>query len=135
MAPTRFYFSNAVGSVDFVPQGYVYLHWSGIPMTSVEFRALYVHVRNLLQQHQLKAILADHLAMPGPPDQADREWLLEQWLPAALATTALARYAVLPVPNPPQRLHNEAVLEGLASHLQVAVFDDIEQAKAWLQAV
>ena len=52
MIPTRFYFSNAVGSVDFVPDSYVYLHWSGAPLTSLEFRALYEHVRNLWQRHQ-----------------------------------------------------------------------------------
>ncbi|MBF9239444.1 hypothetical protein I2I05_18775 [Hymenobacter sp. BT683] len=133
MVPTRFYFSNAVGAVDFVPQAYVYLHWTGAPLTSPEFRALYVHVRNLLQRHKLKAILADHHAMPEAPDEADRLWLLDQWLPQTLAETALARYAALPTPDPGHRLHTETVLDGLRRRLQVAVFDDLDQASAWLQ--
>ncbi|GAA3921225.1 hypothetical protein [Hymenobacter algoricola] len=135
MAPTHFYFSNAVGSVDFVPHSYVYLHWSGAPLTSGEFRALYSHVRNLLQRHNLKAILADHQAMPTAPNEADRAWLLEQWLPETIAVTALARYAALPTRDPGRRLHTETVLEGLRHHLQVAVFEDLDQASAWLTAV
>ncbi|TGE25249.1 hypothetical protein E5K00_08685 [Hymenobacter aquaticus] len=134
MLPTRFYFSNAVGAVDFVPRGYVYLHWSGTPLTSVEFRALYMHVRNLLQRHKLQAILADHHAMPAAPDEADREWLLDQWLPETLAVTTLTRYAALPTPDPGRRLHTETVLQGLARHVRVAVFDDLEEASAWLTA-
>ncbi|TGE17369.1 hypothetical protein [Hymenobacter elongatus] len=134
MVPTRFYFSNAVGSVDFVPHSYVYLHWSGEPLTSGEFRALYSHVRNLLERYKLKAILADHQAMPTAPDEADREWLLEQWLPETIAVTALARYAALPTPDPARRLHTEIVLNGLCRHLEVAVFEDLDQASAWLTA-
>ncbi|SHL96507.1 hypothetical protein SAMN02746009_03712 [Hymenobacter psychrotolerans DSM 18569] len=61
LVPTRFYFPNAVGLIDHVPRTHVYLHWTGAPVSSVEFRALYVHICNLLQRHQLKAILADHL--------------------------------------------------------------------------
>ncbi|MBF9239845.1 hypothetical protein I2I05_20805 [Hymenobacter sp. BT683] len=133
MLPTRFYFSNAVGSVDFVPHAYVYLHWSGAPLSSGEFRALYVHARNLLQRHELKAILADHQAMPSAPDPADQQWLLTQWLPETVAATSLARYAALPTADPTRRLHTETVLEGLRQRLQVAVFSDLDQAGAWLQ--
>ena len=134
MVPTRFYFSNAVGSVDFVPDSYVYLHWSGAPLTSLEFRALYVHVRNLLQRHQLRAILADHHAMPAAPDEADQQWLLEHWLPETTNATALACYAVLPTPDPSRRLHTETVLEGLRRHLPVVVFDDLNKASDWFCA-
>ena len=134
MVPTRFYFSNAVGSVDFVPRSYVYLHWSGVPLTSVEFRALYVHVRNLLERHKLQAILADHHAMPAAPEEADKTWLLQQWLPATVAATALTRYAVLPTPEPGHRLHTETVLEGLRRQLQVGIFDDLQAASSWLTA-
>ena len=135
MVPTRFYFSNAVGSVDFVPHAYVYLHWSGAPLTSGEFRALYVHVRNLLQRHKLQAILADHHAMPMVPAAADQQWLLEQWLPETIAATSLARYVALPTADPSRRLHTETVLESLRRHLQVAVFDDLEKASDWLSVV
>lgn len=123
-----------MGSVDFVPRSYVYLHWSGAPLTSAEFRALYVHARNLLERHALKAILADHHAMPAAPDAADREWLLGQWLPETTAATSLTRYAALPTPDPGRRLHTEQVLAGLRRHLQVGVFDDLDRARAWLQA-
>ena len=117
-----------------MPRAYVYLHWSGAPLTSGEFRALYVHARNLLERHKLQAIIADHHAMPAAPDEADREWLINEWLPETIASTSLARYAALPTPDPNRRLHTETVLDGLRRHLQVAVFDDLEQASAWLGA-
>ncbi|MCC2546456.1 hypothetical protein LJY25_08370 [Hymenobacter sp. BT175] len=69
------------------------------------------------------------------PDEADQQWLLEQWLPETITATSLTRYAALPTPDPSRRLHTETVLEGLRRHLQVAVFDDLDQASAWLSAV
>ena len=123
-----------MGSVDYVPDAYVYLHWSGAPLSSAEFRALYVHTRNLMERNGLTGVLADHYAMPDAPDEADRKWLLEHWLPETINTTALARYAVLPTPDPSRRLHTETVLEDLRRHLQVVVFDDLNKASDWFCA-
>lgn len=67
MLPVQQYFANAVGAVHFVPDAFVYLHWSGHPLSSPELRALYVHTRNLLLRHNLPGILADHRAMPAAP--------------------------------------------------------------------
>ncbi|WP_345235897.1 hypothetical protein [Hymenobacter saemangeumensis] len=134
MVAVSLYFSNAVGSVDFVPGSYVYLHWTGADISSVEFRALYVHVYNLLKRHELKGILADHRAMPAAPPAADRDWLLNEWLPKALAETGLARYAVLPMPDPAQRLHTDSVIGQLRQSLETAFFDDVDPAAAWLMA-
>jgi len=108
MLPTQNYFSNAVGSVDFSPED-GYLHWSGAPMTSPAFRALYVHAHNLLRRYHLCGILADHRAMPTAPDPADREWLVTTWLPAVLEDTAFERYAVVPTLAPEHRLHTPRV--------------------------
>ena len=130
--PTHYYFSNAVGSVDYVPDAYVYLHWSGAPLSSLEFRALYVHARNLLLRHRLPGILADHHAMPQAPSEADRTWLLQKWLPQAVAETPFVRYAVVPTPDPVNRLHTEAVIDALRKHVTVALFDDLETAVAWM---
>src|SRR6476469_7796829 len=114
MLPTQNYFANAVGSVDFSPEdGYLHLHWSGAPMTSPEFRALYVHAHNLLRRFELRGVLADHRAMPAAPATEDREWLLETWLPAVLDDTAFERYAVVPTLEPEHRLHTPAVAEQL----------------------
>ncbi|MDQ2770939.1 MAG: hypothetical protein M3Y54_10620 [Bacteroidota bacterium] len=135
MEPTLHYFSNAVGSVDFVPaNGYVYLHWSGAPMSGPEFRALYVHAHNLLRRFELNGILADHRAMPAAPAPADREWLLHEWLPAAMADTAFARYAVLPTLAPEHRLHTPAVAKQLHRVLTTKFFETLDDAAAWLRA-
>lgn len=134
MLPIQNYFSNAVGSVDFSPEdGYLHLHWSGEPMTSPEFRALYVHAHNLLRRYHLRGILADHRAMPAAPDPADREWLLATWLPAVLEDTTFERYAVVPTLAPEHRLHTPAVAEQLRRVVTTAFFAGIPSAADWLR--
>lgn len=135
MEPTRHYFSNAVGSVGFVPaDGYVYLHWSGTPTSGPEFRALYVHAHNLRRRFALNRILADHWAMPAAPAPADREWLLCEWLPAVLEDTDFARYAVLPALAPEHRLHTPDMAKQLHEVLTTKFFDTLDGAAAWLRA-
>jgi NhaA family Na+:H+ antiporter len=121
-----------VGSVDYVPEAYVYLHWSGAPLSSLEFRALYVHARNLLQRYRLPGILADHHAMPQAPAEDDRAWLLHEWLPQAVSETPFIRYAVMPTPEPNNRLHTDTVVATLRSYVTVELFDDLQQAVDWM---
>lgn len=135
MSSTQYYFSNAVGSVDYVPDdGYLYLHWSGAPMTGPEFRALYIHAHNLLRRYPLRGILADHRTMPAAPAAADRDWLLTTWLPAVLADTHFERYAVVPTLEPAHRLHTPAVAEQLRRMVTTAFFEDLPPAAEWLRA-
>lgn len=132
--PTRHYFSNAVGAVDYVPGAYVYLHWSGAPLSSLEFRGLYIHTRNLLERYQLTAILADHHAMPHAPNEADRNWLLQEWLPQTVQATPFARYAVIPTLNPDHRLHTDGVLRDLSHYVTVAAFATLDEATDWISS-
>lgn len=135
MLPTQLYFSNAVGSVLFVPESFMYLHFSGEPMSSPELRALYVHAANLLARHGLTGILADHRAMPTAFAAADREWLLTEWLPHTVPPPPPSvRYAVLPNSSPIRRLHTDEVLRDLEQYLIVRVWEDLEQAADWLKA-
>ena len=134
MLPTQLYFSNAVGSVLFVPESFAYLHFSGEPMTGPELRALYVHAANLLTRHGLPGILADHRAMPAAFETPDREWLLTEWLPRAVPSPPpTIRYAVLPSPSPTRRLHTEEVLRDLEHYLIVRLFTGLEEAANWLK--
>ncbi|GAB3576863.1 hypothetical protein [Hymenobacter daeguensis] len=133
MIPTQHYFSNAVGSVLFVPGSFVYLHFTGEPLGSVELRALYVHAANLLARHSLGGILADHRAMPEAFAADDRDWLLTQWLPNTIGPPPPpVFYAVLPNANPARRLHTDEVLSALRRYVTVGVFDDLDQAADWL---
>lgn len=134
MFSTRHYFANAVGVVDYIPGRYIYLHWSGAPMSSLELRSLYVHARNLLEREHLCCILADHRAMPEAFTTADQHWLLHTWLPQAIADTDYSHCAVLPAPNPAHRLHTPPVVEELRQHIAVNLFQDLDHADSWLQA-
>ncbi|MCR5890382.1 hypothetical protein LRS06_21885 [Hymenobacter sp. J193] len=134
MSNTHHYFSNALGSVDYVPEAYVQLRWSGQLLRSLELRALYVHTRNLLEREKLCCLLADHRAMSAAPLAADQHWLLQQWLPDLAGRRHTTHYAVLPALNPACRLHTATVVQDLQRYLSVALFDDPRQAVAWLQA-
>ena len=131
---TKHYFSNAVGSVLYVPGSFVYLHWTGEPVSSVELRALYVHARNLLLRYELRRILADHRAMPAAFEPDNRDWLLTDWFPHTTEDVPRVRYAALPSPDPQRRLHTAEVVQVLRRYAEVALFDDIAEATAWLEA-
>jgi NhaA family Na+:H+ antiporter len=134
MFSTQHYFSNAVGSVLFVPGSFVYLHFTGEPMGSAEVRALYVHAANLLARHSLGGILADHRAMPDAFAEEDRSWLLTHWLPNTISPPPPpVFYAVLPNSHPARRLHTDDVLHALRRYLTVGVFEDLDQAADWLR--
>lgn len=134
MTQPQHYFSNAVGSVLYVPNAFVYLHWSGERLESIELRALYAHARNLLERYQIHGILADHRAMPAAFATADREWLLHEWMPHTKEVAEPVRYAVLPHPDPARRLHTEPMLLDLSRYATVRCFTDLEAAAAWLTA-
>ncbi|WP_035557689.1 hypothetical protein [Hymenobacter sp. IS2118] len=134
MIVSQHYFANAVGSVDYVPEdGYLHLSWSGAPMTGPEFRALYVHAHNLLRRYPLRGILADHRSMPVAPDDADREWLLNTWLPGVIEDTHFERYAVVPTLEPAHRLHTPAVAEQLRRVVTTVFFEEVPPAVDWLR--
>lgn len=131
---TKHYFSNAVGSVLYVPGSFVYLHWTGEPLRGVEVRALYVHARNLMLRYELRRILADHRAMPAAFDLGERDWLLTNWFPHTIEEIPRMRYAALPSPDPQRRLHTDEVVQALRHHAEVALFDKPAQAATWLAA-
>lgn len=134
MLPTHHYFSNALGSVQYVADAYVLLRWNSQPLSSPEWRALYVHTRNLLEREGLRALLVDHRAVPAPPAAADQQWLLTRWLPDVATRTGVARYAALAAADPVCRLHTESVVYDLRRYLTVALFDEPDPAAAWLTA-
>ncbi|MFD1470536.1 hypothetical protein ACFQ48_20080 [Hymenobacter caeli] len=135
MRPAHRYFSNAVGSVDYVPDdGYLRLRWSGEPMTGPEFRALYVHAHNLLRRYPRRGILAGHRAVPAAPAAVDRDWLLATWRPAVIEDTHLGHYAAVPALAPAHRLHTPAVAEQLRRAVATAFFEETRPAAEWLRA-
>ncbi|WP_197070535.1 hypothetical protein [Hymenobacter sp. DG25B] len=123
-----------MGSVLYVPGSFVYLHWTGEPLRTAELRALYIHARNLLLRYKLRRILADHRAMPAAFAPADLGWLLSEWFPNMVEKIPQVRYAALPNQHPERRLHTDEVVQALRRYAEVAIFEDIAPATAWLKA-
>lgn len=125
------YFANTAGTVSYVPGGYGYLRWHDQPITSEEVRALYVHLRNLLQHHQLRRVLADHRQM-HTMSVDDKHWLLTEWLPTTVALTGYSHCAVLPTLDPAHRLHSADVVAVLQNYISVGIFEELPVASTWL---
>jgi hypothetical protein len=121
-----------VGSVLYVPDSLVYLHWTDEPLRGVALRALCVHARNLLLRCELTRMLADRRSRPTAFDPADWDWLLTNWFPHTTEEIPPVRYAALPSPDLLRRLHTYAVVQALRRYAEVALFSDA--AAAWLQA-
>lgn len=118
----------------YAPESFVYLHWTGEPLRGVEVRSLYVHTRNLMLRYNFHRILADHRAMSAAFDPTDRDWLLTNWFPHTAAEIPGVRYAALPSPDPQHCLHTDEVVQALRRHAEVAIFDELTLATAWLAA-
>ena len=102
-------------------------------MTRAELRAVYEHTLNLLRRSGLRKVLSDHRRMPAYAPE-DRDWLLRDWIPRAIAEAGYSHCAVVQAPDvpnhqAPQLLAAEA---GQTTQLTVQYFDQPEPAPTWL---
>ena len=121
-----------VASVRWEPDGeMVLVEWEGWS-DSDEFAALLAAEIRALTEHRGTRLLADcrRQKVLSPGDQiADT-----QWLPRALAA-GLKRFAIV---RPASGLATQNIMERLRAipmtTLEIAYFDDVDEAKAWLAA-
>ena len=132
-ASPTLYFNNALGRVYHYAPDYVRIEWQTAPMTSAELRAVYEHTLHLLKRSRLHKVLSDHRLMP-PYTPEDRDWLLHNWVPRAVAEAGYSHCAVVQAHDAAnhettQQLVAEA---GQTTKLAVQYFSQLEPALAWL---
>ena len=127
------YFNNALGRVYHYTPDYVRIDWQTAPMTRVDLRAVYEHTLHLLKRCGLHKVLSDHrLMLPYTPE--DRDWLLRDWVPRAVAEAGYSRCAVVQAHD----VFNRQVTQQLAAEvsqrtaLVVKYFDQLDPALSWL---
>ncbi len=127
------YFNNALGRVYHYAPDYVRIEWQTAPMTRVDLRAVYEHTLHLLKRSGLHKVLSDHRLMP-PYTPEDRDWLLHNWVPRAVAEAGYSHCAVVQAHD----VVNHATTQQLVTEasqttiLAVQYFGQMEPALTWL---
>jgi len=127
------YFNNALGRVYHYDPDYVRIDWQTAPMTRPDLRAVYEHTLHLLKRSGLHKVLSDHRLMP-PYKPEDRDWLMRDWVPRAVAEAGYSHCAVVQAHD----VFNHQVTQQLATDvnqqtkLVVAYFSQLDPALTWL---
>jgi hypothetical protein len=126
------YFSNAAAVISYAPAGYVRLDWQPVAATAPELRAIYEHVLRAMLHHRSPALMTVHNQRPPMPPEV-QNWLMEDWIPRAVATVNYGRCAIVQADTPVSRLAARAVGTGQKTTLSYQYFDNEATADSWLQ--
>ena len=126
------YFSNAAAVISYAPAGYVRLDWQPVTTTAPELRAIYEHVLRAMRHHRATALMTVHNQRPPMPQEV-QAWLMEDWIPRAVATVDYGRCAIVQAGLPLSRLAARSVGAGQKTALDFRYFDTEATADAWLR--
>ncbi|MGI4886607.1 MAG: hypothetical protein ACRYFR_16760 [Janthinobacterium lividum] len=99
MASRSIYFENAAGRVWEEPLNYLRLDYHAAPREEVAFRALLTHLLQALVRRGWGKLLIDQRKM-APYSDAERAWLVDEWLPRAIREGGYRYGAVVLSENP-----------------------------------
>ena len=133
VTPTLHYFSNPAAAISYAPAGYVRIDWQPVAASAPELRAIYEHVLRAMEQHRAPALLSVHSQRPPMPPEV-QTWLVQDWMPRAVAAVGYSRCAVVEAASPLSRLAARAVGADMGAALQFRYFDTPEAADAWLRS-
>ncbi|WP_324675988.1 hypothetical protein [Hymenobacter sp. GOD-10R] len=132
LAPTR-YFHNAAASISYHPAGYVQLDWQPTVVSSQELRAIYEHLLRAMKYFEASSLMTTHNQRPPMPQDV-QQWLVETWVPQAIAEVNYARCAIVEAEKPLSRLAARTVGGSLMQPLTYAYFTSVDEATVWLTA-
>jgi hypothetical protein len=133
LAPTRYFFHNAAATISYHPAGYVQLDWQPTVVSSQELRAIYEHLLRAMKYFEVSSLMTIHNQRPPMPQDV-QQWLVETWIPQAIAEVNYSRCAVVEAEKPLSRLAARTVGGSAPGPLRHAYFATIEEAAAWLSA-
>ncbi len=130
--PTVHYFSNVAAIISYAPAGYVRLDWQPVAASATELRAIYEHVLRAMHHHRSTALMSVHNQRPPMPTDV-QEWLVQNWIPRAVAEVSFSLCAIVEAATPLSRLAARAVGTSLKKQLSYAFFATDTEADAWLR--
>lgn len=136
MASRSIYFENAAGRVWEEPLNYLRLDYHAAPREEVAFRALLTHLLQALVRRGWGKLLIDQRKMP-PYSDAERAWLVDEWLPRAIREGGYRYGAVVLAENPFARVSmTRLAMASRELGNTYKTFDSEDEALDWLtQAV
>ncbi|QKG52499.1 hypothetical protein [Hymenobacter sp. BRD67] len=133
MSSVLFYYRNPLGSIFYDPAGFVVLSWTDALITSAELQSLYSHTLQALRHHSTCKLLTNQ-AVRQPLSTDEQRWLIEQWIPQAIAECAYSHCAIVESTQADGNLAARAVGSGVAHHpLDFRYFEHESEARQWLQ--
>ncbi|MBD2722558.1 hypothetical protein [Hymenobacter armeniacus] len=133
-AQEKLYFQNAAGKIYHHASGFVRLGW-GAERTSIEVvKAYYEQVLALLLNSGARKILSDH-GQRAPLSGPAQAWLIENWIPRAMAQARTRHCAIVEGADPLHRLSTQSVVSASPSGFVFQRFSNVEAAEAWLAGV
>lgn len=133
--PSALCFHNSQARVEWLADSYIYVRWTGEPMNSAEFRAVFRYLQALLVITQASLVLTDHREML-PPSAADVAWLMHEWTPAVVRETNYSHRAIIMAHNNLTRAAMAKVTNCDASAaLTAEFFMEVEPAVRWLRSI
>lgn len=133
--PCALCFHNSQAQVEWLADSYIHVRWTGQPMNSAEFRAVFRYIKALLVITQASLVLTDHREML-PPSPADVAWLMHEWTPAVVRETNYSHRAVIVAHNSQTRAEMAKVTNCDASAaLTAQFFTEVEPAVRWLRSI
>lgn len=135
MPTALLYHQNPLGSILYDPAGFIVLTWTAAPITPTELQSLYAHTLQALRHYNTSKLLTNQVARQPLPT-TEQQWLIEQWVPKAIANCAYSHCAIVESTQEGGHLAARAVGEGVARHpLDFRYFQHEDDARQWLQTV
>lgn len=127
------YLHNAAAVISYHAAGYVQLDWTSVATSSQELKAIYEHLLQAMKYFGASKVMTVHGQRP-PMTQDVQQWLIEEWVPRAVAEVNYSCCAVVEAQTPLSRLAARTVGGGLLGLLRHAYFVEQEEAASWLTA-
>ncbi|WP_139925946.1 hypothetical protein [Hymenobacter sp. DG01] len=127
------YFENAAARITESPEGFAVVKWHRGVRRTEDFRAVLNHLDQLFRLRQWSKLLADQRELT-PFTEAERTWVVEEWLPRAVGEGPYRYAAVLLPLDVFARLASKSVMS--ESHKKFLAYQFCEteaEAAQWLR--
>ena len=128
------YFHNAAATISYHAAGYVRLDWTSAATSPQELKAIYEHLLRAMKHFEASKVMTNH-GQRLPMGQDVQKWLIEDWVPRAIAEVSYSCCAIVEAQTPLSRLAARTVGGNLGHLLKCAYFATPEEAAVWLTAL
>ncbi|MCC2544837.1 hypothetical protein LJY25_00140 [Hymenobacter sp. BT175] len=133
LLPTsRLYFGNPVGRVLEHPDGFAHVIYEPGPRKLHHLQAFLTHTGQLLRSKGWNKMLGDQRLM-APFTEEESKWIVEYWLTRAEQGAEIYGAVLLPHDVFARLSLNQMMAEARAAALTYRLFDNEDNARAWLR--